>query len=259
MTISAYQPYYAYLAEHVITPFYENRLNNLRQLNLHGVLKRKNPYLFKAKNIEVAGDLVKSIVDAFLSSQEETIFGNLLEGFAIYVSKSLYDGFKSELKSVDLEFVRDGVYHIVGIKSGVNWGNSDQVNKMRDNFKVAREILRERGITSEIAAVNGCIYGKDNVPFKKHKDTEKQYYKYAGQEFWYFISGDEQLYQEIIKPIDKEARQKDEAFKKAYAAKVNEMTIDFTKDFMTRDSQIDWLKLIDYVSKRGEGKVKSLA
>jgi len=250
MTTSSYQHYYVYLAEHVISPFYENRLNNLKQLNLRGVLKRKNPYLFKAKNIEVAGELVKSIVDAFLSSQEETIFGNLLEGFAIYVSKSLYDGFKSELKSVDLEFARDGVYHIVGIKSGVNWGNSDQVNKMRDNFKVARDILRERGITSEIVAVNGCIYGKDNVPFKKHNDAEKQYYKYAGQEFWHFISGDDQMYQEIIKPIDKEARQKDEAFKKAYAAKINEMTIDFAKDFMTQDNQIDWVRLVDYVSKR---------
>jgi site-specific DNA-methyltransferase (cytosine-N4-specific) len=258
MTLSSYQPYYDYLAEHVITPFYENRLNNLKQLNLHGVLRRKNPYLFKAKNIEVAGELVKSIVDAFLSSQEETIFGNLLEGFAIYVSKSLHDGFKSELKSVDLEFVRDGAYHIVGIKSGVNWGNSDQVNKMRDNFKVARDILRERGITNEIVAVNGCIYGKDNVPFKKHKDAERQYYKYAGQEFWYFISDDDQLYQEIIKPIDREARQKDEEFKKAYAAKVNEMTIDFTKDFMTRDHQIDWVGLVDYVSGRGGGKIKSL-
>ncbi|MDX6270003.1 MAG: hypothetical protein QOD28_1226 [Acidobacteriota bacterium] len=258
MTASSYQHYYDYLAEHVITPFYENRLNNLKQLNLHGVLKRKNPYLFKAKNIEVAGELVKSIVDAFLSSQEETIFGNLLEGFAIYVSKSLYDGFKSELKSVDLEFVRDGMYYIVGIKSGVNWGNSDQVNKMRDNFKAARDILRGRGITNEIVSVNGCIYGKDNVPFKKHKDIEKQYYKYAGQEFWYFISNDDQLYQEIIKPIDKEASQKDDAFKKAYAAKVNEMTTDFTKDFMTQDNQIDWVRLIDYVSKRGEGKAVAL-
>ncbi len=238
-----------------MTPFYENRLNNLKQLNLHGVLKRKNPYLFKAKNIEVAGELVKSIVDAFLSSQEETIFGNLLEGFAIYVSKSVCGGFKSELKSVDLEFMRDGAYHIVGIKSGVNWGNSDQVNKMRDNFKAAREILRGRGVTNEIVAVNGCIYGKDNVPFKQHKDADKQYYKYAGQEFWHFISGDHQLYQEIIRPIDNEARQKDEAFKKAYAAKVNEMTVAFTRDFMTDDHQIDWGRLVDYVSKRGEGKI----
>jgi site-specific DNA-methyltransferase (cytosine-N4-specific) len=250
MTTAPYQHYYNYLAEHVITPFYENRLNNLKQLNLHGVLKCKNPYLFKAKNLEVAGELVKSIVDAFLSSQEETIFGNLLEGFAIYVSKTLYGGSKSELKSVDLEFEREDKYYVVGIKSGTNWGNSDQVNKMRDNFKMARELLRKRGVTKEIVAVNGCIYGKDNVPFKKHKDTEKQYFKYAGQEFWHFISDDDQLYQEMIRPIDKEARQKDEAFKKAYAAKLNEMTMSFYGDFMTEDKQIDWIKLVDYVSKR---------
>src|SRR5689334_6730602 len=128
---SKYRRYHDFLTNHVITPFYENRLNNLNQLNLHGVLKRKNPYLYKAKNIELAGDLVKSIVDAFLSSQGETIFGNLLEDFAIYVSRTLYGGFKSGLKSVDLEFERDGVYYIVGIKSGTNWGNSDQVNRMR--------------------------------------------------------------------------------------------------------------------------------
>lgn len=246
---SQYQHYYDYLAEHVITPFYDNRLNNLNQLNLHGVLKRKNPYLFKAKNIELAGDLVKSVVDACLSSQEESIFGNLLEGFAIYVSKTLYGGFKSELKSVDLEFDRDGVYYVVGIKSGTNWGNSDQVNRMRDNFKTAKQLLRER-CHAEVVAVNGCIYGKDRRPFKSHADPDKQYYKYAGQEFWHFVSGDDNLYQEIIRPIDEEARQKDETFKKAYAAKVNEMTLDFTNNFMTPENQIDWLKLIEYVSKR---------
>lgn len=144
--------------------------------------------------------MVKNIVDAFLSSQEETIFGNLLEGFAIHVSQTLYDGFKSELKSVDLEFERDGKYYIVSIKSGTNWGNADQLNKMRDNFKLAREILSERGVSREIIAVNGCIYGKDRVPFKKHADPDKQYYKYAGQEFWRFISDDDNLYREMIAP-----------------------------------------------------------
>lgn len=246
---SHYQHYYDYLAEHVITPFYEIRLNNLNQLNLHGVLKRKNPYLFKAKNIELAGDLVKGVVDAFLSSQEETMFGNLLEGFAIYVSRVLYGGFKSELKSVDLEFRRDGIYYVVGIKSGTNWGNSDQVSRMRDNFKVARLLLRERG-HDEVVAVNGCIYGKDRHPFKTHTDPDKHYYKYAGQDFWRFVSGDDELYREIITPIDEEARQKDETFKRAYSAKVNEMTQDFIKDFMTLGNQIDWLKLVDYVSRR---------
>ncbi|HEX8069512.1 MAG TPA: PmeII family type II restriction endonuclease [Pyrinomonadaceae bacterium] len=250
MSSLPYKLCHDYLAQHVITPFYNVRLEKLQGLKLAAILQRKNPYLFKAKNIELAGDLVKGVVDAFLSSQEETIFGNLLEGFAIFVAQHLYGGFKSGLKSVDLEFTRDEVYYIVGIKSGVNWGNADQLNRMRDNFKTARRLLRKRGVAGRITAVNGCIYGKDRNPLKKHKDPEKQYYKYAGQAFWAFISGDEYLYREIIAPIDLEARRKDETFKKAYAAKVNEMTQDFTANFMTVDNQIDWPKLIDYVSKR---------
>jgi site-specific DNA-methyltransferase (cytosine-N4-specific) len=90
----------------------------------------------------------------------------------VYVSHTLDGGFKSELKSIDLEFEREGVYHMVGIKSGTNWGNSDQVNRMRDNFKAARHILRGRGVTREIVAVNGCIYGKDRSPFKMYAASE---------------------------------------------------------------------------------------
>ncbi|HVG29285.1 MAG TPA: PmeII family type II restriction endonuclease [Pyrinomonadaceae bacterium] len=199
---SPYQPYHDYLAEYVIAPFYEDRLRSLKSLRLADVLKRKNPYLFKAKNIELAQDLIKGIVDAFLSSQEEGKFGNLLEGFAIFVSNKLYGGFKSNLASLDLEFERENKYYIVGIKSGTNWGNADQINAMKNNFKAARERLRARGITKEIVAVNGCIYGKDRNPLKnKNKlkgkgagyadeEADKVYYKYAGQDFWKFIVPD---------------------------------------------------------------------
>jgi site-specific DNA-methyltransferase (cytosine-N4-specific) len=74
---------------------------------------------------------------------------------------------------------------------------------MLDNFKTARNLLRQRGVRNEIIAVNGCIYGKDNKPFKNHEDIDKQYFRYAGQDFWHFISEDDDLYREIIKPIDK--------------------------------------------------------
>jgi site-specific DNA-methyltransferase (cytosine-N4-specific) len=79
-------------------------------------------------------------------------------------------------------------------------------------------------------------------------DLDKDYYKYAGQDFWNFISQDQELYRKIIVPISQEGRQKDEIFKKAYAAKINEMTQDFMEKFM-KDNQIDWLKLVDFVSK----------
>lgn len=249
-TVSPYQAYYVYLAENVITPFYNKRLEALNALRLTGVLKQKNPYLFKAKNIELAQDLIKSIVDAFLSSQEETVFGNLLEGFAIYVSATLYDGFKpAGVRGIDLIFERDNKLFIVEIKSGTKWGNASQISAMKNNFKVAKETLRASGVTKEIVAVNGCIYGKDRNPLKIDEEPDKVYYKYAGQEFWEFISNDPDLYREIIVPIDKKAKQKDQTFKAAYVAKVNEMTKDFMENFMT-ENQIDWIKLVDFVSKK---------
>lgn len=123
---------------------------------------------------------------------------------------------------------------------------------MKDNFKAARNVLRERGVTKEIVAVNGCIYGKDAKPFKKNADAEKSYYKYAGQDFWNFISGDDNLYREIIKPIDEEARTRDEEFKRTYDGKVNGMVKEFSNTFLNDEGLIDWVKLIDYVSKRGK-------
>src|SRR5205085_9435818 len=162
---------------------------------------------------------------------------------------------------LDLELERDDKYYIVSIKSGTNWGNADQINAMKNNFMAAREALRAQGVTKEIVAVNGCIYGKDRNPLKNKKklkgkgtgytdeEPDKVYYKYAGQDFWSFISGDDELYREIIKPIDEKAKQKGEDFKKAYNAKVNEMTAEFIRDF-TIEGQIDWIKLVDYVSKR---------
>src|SRR5687768_16985379 len=149
-----YRDYYKFLTENVVTPFYYERLMYLRcQMSLPKLFSRKNPYLLKAKNIASPDELVRSVVDAFLSSQEETMFGNRLEAFAIYVSERMYGGFKSELPSVDLEFERGDEYCIVGIKSGPNWGNSDQLNRMKDNFKAARKYLHEeRGVRKTISA-----------------------------------------------------------------------------------------------------------
>ncbi len=244
---------FAYISETVMKPFYEIRLAKLTALDLHSILKRKNPYLFKAKNIETSGDLVKYILDAFLSSQEETIFGNLLESLAIFICEKVYKGHKAEqgvLKSVDLEFIRDGKYYIVGIKSGPNWGNKDQVDRMKFNFRFAKKLLRKKGIENEIVAVNGCIYGKDNNPFKEDKNPEESYYKLCGEEFWELVSGDRELYKKIILPLEKEAKKRGEHFSEIYASKSNEMIKEFSDNFLTKKGLIDWEKIIDFVSKK---------
>ena len=241
-----------YIASDVIKPFYEIRLDRLTSAKLSDISKRKNPYLFKAKNIETSGELAKSILDAFLSSQEETIFGDLMENLAIHICSQIFNGKKAEegkYKSVDLIFEREETAYIVGIKSGPNWGNADQVSTMRKNLGVAKEILKREGITNKIISVNGCIYGRDNNPRKAHTNPKYTYHKICGQAFWELVSGDNELYKKLIQPLDKEAKKRDELFKELYAKKINEMTKDIVDLFYTGDD-LDWNKIIDYVSKK---------
>lgn len=44
-----------------IPEFHESRRAGLEKLSLEGVLKRKNPYLYKAKNVLFAQDLLAEI------------------------------------------------------------------------------------------------------------------------------------------------------------------------------------------------------
>ena len=87
--------------------FHEKRIQNLNRLKLSQVIKRKNPYLFKAKYILTAEEIVRGIVDAHLSSSEEGLFGDWLEGLAIHINEKVYGGKKSGIPGIDLEFDKD--------------------------------------------------------------------------------------------------------------------------------------------------------
>ena len=57
--------------------FYDRRVEKLNTLSLNYLLKRKNPYLFRGKGVTVAAEVVQELVLAFMSSSEETLFGNI--------------------------------------------------------------------------------------------------------------------------------------------------------------------------------------
>ena len=76
--------------EQNIGNFHQKRIQSLDELKLSKVLKRKNPYLFKAKYVLTAEQIIKGLVDAHISSNEETIFGDWLEGLGIFLNDSLW-------------------------------------------------------------------------------------------------------------------------------------------------------------------------
>ena len=227
--------------ENNIGSFHSKRLQNLEELKLSKILKRKNPYLIKAKNLFNSQDLVKTLLDSHLSSQEETIFGNFLEGLAIFINRKVFGGRKSSAEGIDLEFEDDGINYIVTIKSGPNWGNSEQIRKMRDSFKKAKQILRTSNSKLQIIAINGCCYGRNNRPDKG------DYFKYCGQKFWEFISDDKNLYVEIIEPLGHKAKKRNEEFIDKYSQIINNFTFEFSQDYCV-DGKIDWNALVKFNS-----------
>lgn len=229
-----------YVANNIGT-FHSSRLQNLETLKLKKVLQRKNPYLFKAKNILTAQDLVKNLLVAYLSSQEETIFGKFLEGLAVFICDKAFHGKKSSAEGIDLEFEKDNIKYIVSIKSGPNWGNSSQIARMKDNFRKAKRILGTNISQKNIVAINGCCYGRNNKPDKG------DYLKYCGQRFWEFISGNKDLYIQIIEPLGHKAQEKNQEFLEAYSKLINKFTFEFGKDFC-HDGKINWAALVKFNS-----------
>ena len=221
-----------------IGSFHEKRIKSLDNLKLLNVLKKKNPYLYKAKNVDTPELIVRSIVDAHLSSNEETTFGEWLEKLAIFINNKVFGGHKSGIPGVDLEFDLDRKRQIVNIKSGPNWGNKDQVAKMRSNFISAKKTLRTSNSQIIVVAINGCCYGKDSKPDKG------DYFKFCGQLFWEYISGEENLFVDIIEPLGYHAQEKNEEFVNSYKRVLIKFTREFIDDFCTPQNEIDWEKIV---------------
>ena len=226
----------AFVESH-IGEFHDKRLASINSLKLEKLLLRKNPYLFRAKHLIMPQELVRSLLEAHLSSQEETIFGDFLESLAIFINGKCFDGRKSSTEGIDLEFEKDGVRYLVSIKSGPNWGNSSQIKKMRDNFKTAGKIIRQRNATVQVVAVNGCCYGRESSPDKG------DYRKYCGQLFWEFISGSPTLYTEIIEPLGHRAKERNDDFVARYAEVWNRFSQEFMMTYCT-EGRVQWDALV---------------
>lgn len=232
---------YAYV-EPNLHHFHERKLESLNGLKLNNLLRRKNPYLFRSKNLIQAADLVRSLLDAHLTAQEETLFGNFLEGLAVHVAAIVHDGRKSSTTGIDLEFSKDGARYIVSIKSGPNWGNSSQVSKMREDFKRATTVIRQGVVRTTVVAVNGCCYGRNS------RIDQGDYLKLCGQEFWRLLSNDDDFYLRIIEPIGRDAKRHNDEFAQAYGAVINRFAKEFTEGFCAADGAIDWPKLVSFSS-----------
>lgn len=222
-----------------ISYFHMNRIDKLKSLQLDKLLKSKNPYLYKAKNLNTPQEVVESIASAFISSAEESMFGDWLEGLAIFIAYQVYNGYKSAAEGIDLEMDKNGIHYFVSIKSGPKWSNSSSLKKLKENFQKAKRIYHTGGNRGLCEAVEGCCYGKE-------KNIQKDdHIKLCGKRFWEFISGSESLYLDIIEPLGIEATEKNLIYKQEYDKMITRFTRDFISNYCDSDGTILWNKIVN--------------
>lgn len=224
-----------------IVDFHQRRISSLEDLDLDKLLK-KNPYLFKAKNINTANDLIIGLLDAFLSSSEEKLFGDFLEALAIFIAGKTFNGHKSSAPGVDLEFFKDDIHYLVSIKSDTNWGNSSQHRKLREDLATALKRIKQSQHASHVQPVLGICYGKTRTSYLHG------YMKVVGQNFWYLISDTPDLYKDIIEPIGYRAKEHNDTFFAEKSRVVNRFTKYFLDRFCDPIGNINWNKLVEFNS-----------
>ena len=230
-------------AKRNIEVFHKSRLKSLKDTRLNDLLRRKNPYLFRAKNILTAEQLIRSFLDAKLSSSEEKIFGDFLEELAIHIAEKSLNAVKSGLRGIDFEFTKKDARYLVSVKSGLQWGNSSQWKALESDFKTANKVLRQSSHIHNVVNILGICYGKAKTTLKRGIMLQ-----ICGQNFWYLISGDESFYIEIVKPLAYKAKELNDAFETKKAEIINIFTKQFIDEFCDKNGKILWSKLIKYNS-----------
>ena len=212
--------------------FYANLIEKIDGLNIKKVMKRKNPYLYRAKAMQSASEIVESVLTAFVSSSEETIFGNcFFEPIAIAAS----GGNKALAEGIDI-MIQDNATNTISaiaVKSGPSVFNADSKKRQEQQAKARYE------------AYIGYCYGKKK---DSGRGKPKMYQELAGKRFWAELTGDEDFYIKIIGYMGTMPEKYVADYKESYNKAANRLVREFSNSFCKEDGSIDWEKLVEFNS-----------
>lgn len=220
--------------------FYSSLINKIDKLNIRQVMRRKNPYLFRAKAMNGASQIVEAILAAFVSSSEETIFGNV---FFEPIATAAAHGQKALAEGVDIMVERGDTIYAIAVKSGTSVFNADSRKKQEQNFMAAGKLAQQA--RKRFVPIVGYGYGKKKP---SSKGLPKFYLELAGKDFWTELTGDAQFYVKLIRYMDKLPETYVEAFNASYQKAANRLVREFTQEFCLADGSIDWEKLVAFNS-----------
>lgn len=192
--------------------------------------------------MENASEIVENVLSAFVTSSEETVFGNcFFEPLAIAAS----GGNKALAEGVDI-MVQDkdsNTIYAVAVKSGPSVFNADSKKRQEQNFTAASKLAQQA--KARYAAYIGYAYGRKN---ESGRGKPKMYQELAGKKFWAELTGDDEFYLKIIKFMGNLPEQYVASYKESYNKASNRLVREFSNKFCRDDGSIDWEKLVEFNS-----------
>lgn len=220
--------------------FYTYLISGIDSLNIAKVFSRKNPYLYRAKAMQSASEIVESVLNAYVSSSEETIFGNcFFEPLAIAVS----GGGKALAEGIDIMVQNGDTIHAIAVKSGTSVFNADSKKRQEQNFNSAFKLAQQAKMRYD--PIIGYGYGKKA---KTSRGKPKIYRELAGKYFWAELTGDEDFYLKIITYMGTLPEQYLHSYQESYNRALNRLVRDFSNLFCDETGSIDWEKLVRFNS-----------
>jgi hypothetical protein len=222
--------------------FYNTLIEKIDGLDIVKIMKRKNPYLYRAKAMENASEIVENVLSAFVTSSEETIFGNcFFEPLAIAAS----GGNKALAEGIDIMVQNNAnnTIYAVAVKSGPSVFNADSKKRQEQNFMAASKLAQQAKARYE--AYIGYAYGRKK---DSGRGKPKMYQELAGKKFWEELTGDADFYLKIIKFMGNLPEQYVDSYKESYNKASNRLVREFSNKFCKEDGSIDWEKLVEFNS-----------
>jgi len=219
--------------------FFKRKLEILRTFDLKKSLRNHNPYYFKVYGINKAEEIVEQMMADFINSSDETMFG---EAFFEPIARIASGANVSDAEGADFIIESEDRVLAVALKSGPNIYNASQKKRQSQEFSALRNRLYK--LHKQFDPMLGHAYGRA----KAQPTKDLVYRRSSGQAFWTEITGDSDFYLKLVRLMKEEPAKHKQKYAPAWDAAINKFTAEFVKDFCFPTGQIDWEKLVCFVS-----------
>lgn len=218
---------------------YGKRFAALGRLSLAKLLN-KNPYLYRALGIADPGELIMQMMIAFVSSSDETIFGNdFVEPLAIFAARNAtFVGADDRTVTVgagagqDIAIETANSYLAISVKSSKNIFNSQSSKGQSSEFSALQARLKK--LNKAFRPIIGYGYGRKRA--LKQSAVERV----AGQVFWQLLSGEVNFYLRISSAMEAFAGTHGDLYKAAFEQKNRQLLREFMINFVDLEGDIHW-------------------